>query len=668
MGDDAGELLGQGEALLAQLQALSAEHPTVAPTVGLVVAGLVGVAGWRWGKGWLERRKTVEIESRLQRALAAGKLRQAGDIQAGRGFFREAARIYERGGDHDRSARALVQAGDLKGAAAAFEVANLPTEAAALYRRLGEHAKAAEAYAKSDDVKHQRSAAESLLQSGDALRAARLFERLGDPESAADAYAKCEKVDPRDYVAVMLQNAAMAAQDDATRRRLWRRTAEEAQRIGDHERAAFAYDRGGDGLRAANLYEQALSRYDVAAAIQRELGDEQAAARLTIAAGGELPVLRQLETRARERGEADAALAVATRIATLEPRPVTVMEQTAATMVAAGVRPGASSSAPPSASLSADRFEILGELGRGGMGIVYKARDKRLDRLVALKFLPQEAESDPTLVSVFRREARAAAALTHPSIVTVYDVGTLGEHEFIAMELVDGVTLDRVLETSGPPPLAEALSLIEATGEAIAFAHANGVIHRDLKPANIMRTATGIKVMDFGLAKVLGGAKLTGQKTVIAGTPAYAPPEQFTGATDHRSDVFALGATFYELLTGVLPGKDGAPASATEGYPSPRDRVPHVPTRLSELIMRCLERDPARRPPTAEAVVQELRAVRTSIRAADEELRRFLSDDEPAISAARPRAASSSPPASAPVTSAPRAVRAFRPLIPREDD
>jgi predicted Ser/Thr protein kinase len=280
--------------------------------------------------------------------------------------------------------------------------------------------------------------------------------------------------------------------------------------------------------------------------------------------------------------------------------------------------------APP--SNEASRFELLGELGRGGMGIVYRARDRRLDRLVALKFLPDDMEDDATLVKVFRREARAAAALTHAGIVTVYDVGTLEGREFIAMEMVEGTTLDRVLAEKGPLPVRQAVEIFDKVLDAVAAAHERGVIHRDLKPGNIMRTKSGIKVMDFGLAKLVSGPRTSKQNTIIGGTPGYMPPEQMTGEADHRADVFAAGATFYELLTGKLPGKDGAPASMATGYATPHELVPAVPERLSAVIMRCLEHDVAKRVQDVASMQRELRAVRGALDDIERELQAFLSE------------------------------------------
>jgi serine/threonine protein kinase len=246
------------------------------------------------------------------------------------------------------------------------------------------------------------------------------------------------------------------------------------------------------------------------------------------------------------------------------------------------------------------------------MGIVHKAKDLRLGRLVALKFLFPDAMENPTLLRLFHREARAAAQLTHPGIVTIYDVGAIDGREFIAMEFVEGETLDTELQLRGPMPIEKLLDIAEKVFSAIEYAHSKNVIHRDIKPANVMLTKQGVKVMDFGLAKVVNSSTGPGM-TVIGGTPNYMPPEQLTGQTDHRSDIFALGATFYELATGVLPGRPGIPAHRAEGFPSPKQIVPTVPARLSELLMQCIEHHPADRPQDLPTMLREIRAVRAEL-------------------------------------------------------
>ena len=203
-------------------------------------------------------------------------------------------------------------------------------------------------------------------------------------------------------------------------------------------------------------------------------------------------------------------------------------------------------------------FDILEKLGEGGMGVVYKARDTHLDRLVAIKVLPAEKVADPERRRRFVQEAKAASALNHPNIVTIYDIGQTDGIDFIAMEYVEGKTLDALIPRKGLR-LSLALKYAVQVAEALARAHGAGIIHRDLKPSNVMVDEHGlVKVLDFGLAKLTEAAAAdaetatmrTGQGVVL-GTAAYMSPEQAEGKQiDSRSDVFGFGSMFYEMLTG----------------------------------------------------------------------------------------------------------------------
>src|SRR5207244_8756597 len=198
------------------------------------------------------------------------------------------------------------------------------------------------------------------------------------------------------------------------------------------------------------------------------------------------------------------------------------------------------------------QLEILELLGQGGMGAVYKARQPRLNRLVALKILPAEVAADPAFAERFAREAQALAQLTHPNIVAVHDFGEAGGLYYFLMEFVDGVNLRQMLATGRLEP-REALALVPRVCEALQYAHDEGVVHRDIKPENLLVDKKGrVKIADFGLAKLLGRAptdyRLTGPQTVM-GTPHYMAPEQLEKPleVDHRADIYSLGAVFYEM-------------------------------------------------------------------------------------------------------------------------
>jgi serine/threonine protein kinase len=206
-------------------------------------------------------------------------------------------------------------------------------------------------------------------------------------------------------------------------------------------------------------------------------------------------------------------------------------------------------------STVAGRYKIIEELGRGGMGVVYKAKDTKLKRTVALKFLPQELTHISEIKDRFMREAQAAAALDHPNICTVHEVDEAEEKTFISMAYVEGQSLKKKIE-SGPLELDEALRIATQVAEGLEEAHKKGVVHRDIKSANIMVTEKGqAKIMDFGLARIAGGTLVTKEGTTM-GTIAYMSPEQARGEeVDHRTDIWSLGVVMYEMLTGQLPFK-----------------------------------------------------------------------------------------------------------------
>ncbi len=259
-----------------------------------------------------------------------------------------------------------------------------------------------------------------------------------------------------------------------------------------------------------------------------------------------------------------------------------------------------------------DHYRIESKLGQGGMGVVYKARDTHLDRPVAIKVLPPGKVADPARKQRFVQEAKAASALNHPNIVTIYDISSEAGMDFIAMEFIDGKTLDGVIPPKGLRP-AQALNYAVQVADALAKAHGAGIVHRDLKPSNIMVTDEGrIKIVDFGLAKLLEPAESSPdaatltvrpmtEEGAVLGTAAYMSPEQAEGRKlDGRSDVFSFGSVLYEMVTGRKPFTgDSYLAILTrilhEDPTAPGQLAASLPPELEKIILRCLRKDPARR-------------------------------------------------------------------------
>jgi serine/threonine-protein kinase len=263
------------------------------------------------------------------------------------------------------------------------------------------------------------------------------------------------------------------------------------------------------------------------------------------------------------------------------------------------------------------RYELGEKLGEGAMGLVFKARDTVLDRIVALKTLPFEGASDE-IQERFRREAEAIGRMDHPHVVKVFDLGETDGRLFMAMELLDGEDLRRLIEVSADLPITERLRVFAEACEGFSYAHSRGVVHRDIKPANIMVTKLGTtKILDFGLARMETHQTLT-RKGVILGTPDYMSPEQATGKpADPRSDVFSCGAVFFEFITGFKPFR-GATLHAvlfnivSEPTTPVLTLAPETPVRVAALIHRMIAKNPADRP-SMDDVSTELRALRTNL-------------------------------------------------------
>ncbi len=260
----------------------------------------------------------------------------------------------------------------------------------------------------------------------------------------------------------------------------------------------------------------------------------------------------------------------------------------------------------------ASRYELRALLGRGGMGEVYEAVDRQLNRTVAVKILHPELAADRRFPARFRREARTVASLSHPGIVAVHDIGEDEEQMFIVMELVAGRTLGDLIRADAPVDPGRVARIGMGAAQALAHAHSRGVVHRDVAPGNLMVTANDeVKVLDFGIARAARGSSRPGSGTT-RGTIAYVAPEQLRGQSpDHRADIYGLGAVMYELVTGEAPFHGGSADEIAElvrwQCPVPPDEViPGIPRRLSEAIEGCLAKDPDRRVANAGELTEQL--------------------------------------------------------------
>ena len=279
----------------------------------------------------------------------------------------------------------------------------------------------------------------------------------------------------------------------------------------------------------------------------------------------------------------------------------------------------------------ADRYEILEKIGTGGMSDVYKAKDHKLNRFVAVKVLKQEFSENANFVSKFRIEAQAAAGLMHPNIVNVYDVGEEGGIHYIVMELVEGITLKKYIEKKARLSVKEAISIAIQVSMGIEAAHSNHIIHRDIKPQNIIISKEGkVKVTDFGIAKAATSNTITSN---VMGSVHYTSPEQARGGySDEKSDIYSLGITMFEMLTGRVPFNGETTVAIAikhiqEELPSPREYVTEIPISVEQIVYKCCQKSPDRRYQSMGELIIDLKQ---SLMNPDEDFVKVVDPDEEA--------------------------------------
>jgi len=568
--------------------------------------------------------------------LQAGKLyERAGDLPA-------AERILEKGGCFAAAGEVAQRLEHHAKAAELFLAANDPPRAAEALLSLGEQQAAARILGEHHrDRGEDPEAARYFLEAGEYLEAGDLFRKLEDGARAADCY---ERAGDRIQAAEMF---ALAGEVE--------RAADNFQKSGHFEEAAACWERAGDFRKQADLLEQAglglragqvladqelpeeaikvlqqvapdSPDFATASAMLGEIFHSRgqhglAVAKLKQAIGDadlsreNLDAYYRLATVNEAHGELREAVAVYERILAFDYHYADVEERLGAArdrlqmMTSPGATGGSLSQSIPPQTSRPGRYQVEGELGRGGMGIVYKARDTVLDRIVAFKVLPDAFKENPQALRNFLREAKSAAKLNHPNIVTVYDAGEQEGVYYIAMEYVDGTTLKEIVRRKGAIAANGVLHVLVQMCEALRYAHDQKVVHRDIKTANTMWTREKkAKIMDFGLAKVV--EEVRNHTTLVSGTPYYMSPEQTLGKNvDHRTDIYSLGVTIFELSSGTLPFREGNVPYHHVHTPAPdvREVAPEVPPLIANIIARCMQKDPATRYQTTREILAELK-------------------------------------------------------------
>ncbi|MCP4039809.1 MAG: protein kinase [bacterium] len=580
------------------------------PTAVADFKKLVGQAG----KLYLRAK---EPELALAVLEKGGLCKEAGEIALQLHEFAKAATMFREAGDLARAAEALRELGE--------------SEAAA--RMLGEHHR---------DLGEIKEAAHYLEEAGDYLEAGDYYRQLEDYERAGTCYKQQAGYAQAAEMFRMSGDRAQAAECFELAEK-FTAAAECWALAGDSEKEAECLAKAGDHLAAGEVYHREGVDEQAISVLQRVQPDDVGFGRASALLGdifrsrGQLSLaIKKLEDAIGEDPLSRENLAVFYSLACLNAdnnqpaEAVEIFEKILAfdyhyrdverKLIEArelfkemGPIEAREGSAPGRSAGSVGqpcRYQVVGELGRGGMGIVYKAKDTALDRIVAYKVLPESLAENPQALKNFMREAKAAAQLNHPGIVTVYDTGEQDGRYYIAMEYVDGTTLKEILRRRGVISPAGILHVLVQVCEALAYAHENRVVHRDIKSANTMWTRDKkAKIMDFGLAKVV--EEVRNHTTVVSGTPYYMSPEQTLGRNiDHRTDIYSLGVTIFEMATGTVPFKEGNIPYHHVHTPPPdvRDLRPELPAGLSAVVNRCMQKDPAARYQSAREILTEVRA------------------------------------------------------------
>ncbi|MFI5316320.1 MAG: protein kinase [Myxococcota bacterium] len=480
--------------------------------------------------------------------------------------------------------------------------------------RAAEHYEYAEYFADAAKLREELSewsrAAGLYQKAGEPVRSAEMFERAGDPIRAGKAYEAAA-----DY------ERALACYREAGETE---RVIGVLERSGDSFQAAVLARANDDRARAIKLLQQVLPgdpNYSeacllLADALESEGHCDLAARKLEERieredAGAIDPPLRaRLAELLERRGEPGRALEVLEKLREDEPTypEISALIESVHKRVSAAREASGRVTAATVPVVAESRYEIIEQIGRGGMGVVFRARDKRLGREVALKRLPENLRDHPAAVQLFLREARAAAALNHPNIVTLFDADQEEQTFFITMELLEGDPLHVILRRAGRLSARDCARLGVQICAGLDYAHERRIVHRDIKTANLFFTrGKVVKIMDFGLAKMVEEVRRSA--TLIGGTPYYMAPEQALGeSVDARADIYALGVTFFELVTGGVPFREG---DVTYHHrhsppPDPRTRAEGIPDGFAELILEMMAKDPARRCASAALVAARL--------------------------------------------------------------
>ncbi len=558
------------------------------------------------------------------------------------GKLEDAVRILERGGLYAEAAEQSAKLEDFRRAAELYQRAGQVSEAAAMYERAGDAKTAASLEGDQQLTEgNAEAAAESFIKSGDPVRAAELFESIGQYVRASECY---------ESVGAFAQAADASLRGDAKEKAAYYfesakqldRAAEILSELGDFEKACKLFAETGRFFDAAKAAAEANSEQLMLDYLQRVPPSDpnylQAVvhlARIFTSRGWSSLAVEKLKAVLEgqalgtdnldlwyvlaESYEAEGELAEAAellhKVMAVQYNYRDAAERYSRIQTAISEQTmRAETLQSPKVSPPEGRYVVDKLLGKGGMGSVYKAYDQLLKRAVAYKVLSEQLARNPAARDQLLQEARAAAALNHPNVITIFDIGLDGEQAFICMELVEGQSYSHLLREKKQLSVPEAMHFLVSACQGLDHAHRKGIVHRDIKPSNILLTTdNGVKIVDFGLAQPIEDLESSTTGSSLSGTPQYLPPEQARGeVTDACSDIYALGATLYHLLVGHAVFTEGNLIHHHLYTPPPplRKERPDIPAELEDLVLLCLAKQPAERYQSAGEIISFASAAR----------------------------------------------------------
>lgn len=520
------------------------------------VAKVLELAGRNAEAAELKAKLSLEradIEHGAKHFEEAGKFTEAADLYASINKLERAAELYEKGNNIEKAAEVHEDLENHK-------------KAAELYRSINRFKSAAHCYRQTED---DRSYLEMLLLGESYLDAARFYDSKGQKDQAIEVLQKIDADSPDYYLACNLLGRLFA----------------------DKNIIGIAREKLSEAVEKKEISKRNLELFYDLAVFQESHGEEEKA----------LKIYEKILSHDFYFKD------VQDRRSILESKVTSDKDSSSDSFLSGGQRKPAGQSQKD--EVINNRYELMGEIGRGGMGVVYKALDRSLDRAVALKFLPSDFIRDTRDIEKFINEAKSAAKLNHRNIVTIHNIDQVGSDYFIVMELVDGANLKEIIDMAHNLPYKTIHMIAEQICDALDYAHKNNVIHRDIKNANIMWTNEKIvKITDFGLAKIIEDGLKT--STRVQGSPVYMSPEQVLGKDiDLRTDIYSLGVSLYEMSTGKVPFERG-----DIGYhhlntiPEPPEAIrSDMPEYLSKMIRKCLNKRPEERYQSAKELLEELK-------------------------------------------------------------